>query len=384
MAEKSTADEGGVRYSITEPFTDSDGNNYENAVLLDTEFFDGISPRNWGSKLKKLVYNRSNNDPVILPITDEKGNTQQLQFAKPNERVVKNDNSNHKVIDKLSSSSDNISKLAVVHIDEIVDVSEENNPYYTNEHNHQWLDENGWLHRNANVINNKNGNIYNLTVDIAKTADGRTILYATNGQIKKVGNVHVNSLKVRGSGLNSNYEIIISDSAENVKQDGSFSLSAENTTPKKNGGYAVYGEDIMLQKDDLAPVRETATQNTPTAEQQELAPVGHVPIETKKQKLKAKAEAYQTEVDKNIQLRNETAAYYDEKISTAEEAYNALKNKHSKKADRLQRSIERSKRLKAKTKRASSIFYLVTLNFSPFSIAHLSILCYNNTIINVR
>ena len=37
-----------------------------------------------------------------------------------------------------------------------------------------------------NVINQKNGNIYNLTVDIAKTADGRTILYATDGKIKKV------------------------------------------------------------------------------------------------------------------------------------------------------------------------------------------------------
>lgn len=221
-AKINTADEGGVRYSITQPFTDSDGNNYENAVLLDTEFFDGMSPRNWGSKLKDLVYNRSKNNPIILPITDEKGNTQQLQFAKPNERVVKNEKSNHKVIDKLSSGSDNISKLAVVHIDEIVEISEENNPYYTNEHNHQWLDANGWLHRNANVINTKNGNIYNLTVDIAKTADGRTVLYATNGKIKKVGNVHLNSLKIRGSGQNSNYEDSIPDFTENVKQKDVF------------------------------------------------------------------------------------------------------------------------------------------------------------------
>ena len=204
---------GGRKYSITGSFVDDKGNWYDNAVLLDTSFFDGLSPRNWGNKLKEFIYNRSENNPFIMPIVDENGQVQQLQFANTNDRVR-----NHKVIDKLSSSSDNISKLAVVHIDEIVEVSEENNPYYTNEHTHEWLDENGWLHRNANVVNQKNGNIYNLTIDIAKSNDGRTILYATNGKIKKVGNVQVNSLKIRGSGLNSNFKNSIPAPYKKVKQ----------------------------------------------------------------------------------------------------------------------------------------------------------------------
>ena len=173
----------------------------------------------------------------------------------------------------------------------------------------------------------------------------------------------------------------IPNSTKNVNTSDSFSLSAKS---KNTGNIVAPMRHEITGKDFRVKGADGTTQDAQTAEQQELAPVSHVPIETKKQKLKVKAEAYQTEVDKNIQLRNETAAYYDEKISAAEEAYNALKNKHSKKADRLQRSIERSKRLKAKTKRASSIFYLVTLNFSSFSLAHLLLLCYNYLIINVR
>ena len=218
--------EGNVRNSLVESFFDDKGNQYENAVLLDTDFFDGLSPYNWSRKLSSYVVERSKNNPFILPIVDENGETQQLQFAKPNERVSKNGKSNHKVLDELVYSKDNISKLAVVHIDEIVGVSEENNPYYTNEHNHQWLDENGWLHRNAYVINSKNGDVFNLTLDIAKTRDGRCILFATKGKIKKVGNVQLNSLKIKGSGQNSNYEKSLSHYNTDVKNQNRVYLDA--------------------------------------------------------------------------------------------------------------------------------------------------------------
>ncbi len=206
-----------TKYSIVEPFTDSTGKKFKEAVLLDTHFFDGISPRNWGEKLKELVESRSANDPVVMLITDENGEQAVLQFAKPNERVTKDGKSNHKVIDKLWSTSDNMSKLAVVHIDEVITTSEENHPYHTAENSHQWLDENGWLHRNANVINQRNGNIYNLKIDIAKTADGRNILYATDGKINRVGNVNVDSLKIKGPRQNSNSKDIVAEEKGEVK-----------------------------------------------------------------------------------------------------------------------------------------------------------------------
>lgn len=220
---KGTAD---TKYSITEAFVDSDGNHYDNAVLLDTDFFDGISPRNWGEKLRVAVNERANTDPFILPIVDENGNTTVLQFASTKDRAKKDGGAEHRALDKLSSTSDNISKLAVIHIDEIVSVSEENSPYYTNENSHGWLDQNGWLHRNANVINQRNGNIYNLTVDIAKAADGRTILYATDGKIKKVGNVKVDSLKIKGPRQNSDFDGSKPQNGKNVKRN--YSLSDSN------------------------------------------------------------------------------------------------------------------------------------------------------------
>ena len=152
---------------------------------------------------------------IVEPFVDEKGNVQQLQFAKVNERAKKDNTNSHRVINKLSSSKDNISMLTVVHIDEVISVSEEANPYYSEEQSHQRLDEHGWLHRTANVINARNGKVLNIVLDIAKARDGRTILYATDG--KKVGNVQVNSLKIRGSGQNSNFESSLTHSDAEVK-----------------------------------------------------------------------------------------------------------------------------------------------------------------------
>ena len=195
--------------------------------MLDTTFFDGLNPRNWGQKLKTFVEYRAKTDPFILPVLDENGNVQQLQFANPKDRVTKNGSTNHNVLDKLSSSSDNVSKIAVVHIDEVIEVSEQNNPYYSSNNDHQWLDQNGWLHRTANVINAKNGNVYALTLDIAKAKDGRHILYATNGKIKKVGNVQVNSLKIRGSGQNSNFKYSLSEIDQNVNAEYSVKSNAQ-------------------------------------------------------------------------------------------------------------------------------------------------------------
>ena len=161
-------------------------------------------------------------------MVDKNGSTQMLQFEGSNERVTKQGKSNHKVIDKLANTKDNISKLAVIHIDEIVQVSLENNPYYTQNSNHQWLDKNGWLHRNANVIRNTDGSIFNITLDITKTQNGRMILYATNGQIKRVGNVQLNSLKIKGSGLNSNSINSISKVSGNVNTKPSLAEMARN------------------------------------------------------------------------------------------------------------------------------------------------------------
>ena len=227
---KSGAKVEGEKYSITEPFVDKNGNRYENAVLLDTGAFDNVSPKNWWKVLKNHLENRVEESTFIMPVADESGNTQMLEFAKSNERVSKNGGKQHKVLGELYMTSDNISKLSAIHIDEIVEVSESDVPYHTEADGHGWLDANGWLHRTAYVINAKNGSIYQVTMDIAKTEDGRHILYALNGKTKKVGNAEVNSIvtkATKGSSQNSNFDDILPQNSEKSIGEANYSLTSE-------------------------------------------------------------------------------------------------------------------------------------------------------------
>jgi hypothetical protein len=122
------ADVGSESFSIVEPFVDVYGNTYDSAVLLDTTFFNDLSPRNWGEKLKWYVESRSDSAPAIMPIIDENGNKVLLQFAKKSDRVSKNGGSKHQALTDLYMTSDNVSKLAVIHTDEIIEVSEKTIP----------------------------------------------------------------------------------------------------------------------------------------------------------------------------------------------------------------------------------------------------------------
>ena len=55
---------------------------------------------------------------------------------------------------------------------------------YSSNNDHGWLDENGWKSRKAYVLAS-DGNIYEAQLRIARTRDGRNILYAVNLDIKK-------------------------------------------------------------------------------------------------------------------------------------------------------------------------------------------------------
>ncbi len=187
-----------IKYSIKHNVIDTNGNFYKNAVLLDTDIFEGHSPRKWGGILKEYIEDRVQKSTFIMPIQDENGNTQQLEFARINDKIKTKGGHPRKVLSELYETSDNLSKLSVVHIDEIIDVSEENTPYYTPKEktefdNKGWLNDKGWLHRFAYIINKNNNAIYKINIDIAKASDGRIILYSLNGKIKKIGNVDVGS-----------------------------------------------------------------------------------------------------------------------------------------------------------------------------------------------
>lgn len=163
------------KFSVLEEVEGENG-TYGKGVMLDTNLFDGIRPRDWGKVLSQYVYN--NMADMELTAYDAAGKPETIYLARTNDRVQKDGAKNsRKVIDKLArSTGDNIRSLAVVHLDEALTTSRYENS--TDEHNHQWMDENGWEYRKT-YLQDRSGNIYEATLNIADGRD-RKILYDIN------------------------------------------------------------------------------------------------------------------------------------------------------------------------------------------------------------
>lgn len=163
------------KFSVLEEVEGENG-TYGKGVMLDTNLFDGIRPRDWGKVLSRYVYN--NMAGMELTAYDAAGRPETVYLARTNDRAQKDGTKNsRKVIDKLArSTGDNIRSLAVVHLDEALTTSRYENS--TDEHNHQWMDENGWEYRKT-YLQDRSGNIYEATLNIADGRD-RKILYDIN------------------------------------------------------------------------------------------------------------------------------------------------------------------------------------------------------------
>ena len=212
-----------VKYSIGE--IKGNKQDYGMGVALDTDIFNGVKPRYWDKILRNFVYN--NLAGKQIPIYDENGNIKIIEFAKSNERITKNGSSNsRKVIDKLARKYDINSQLAIVHIDELIATSRHQN--YVADNSHQWLDENGWEYRQT-YIQQKDGSIYSATLNIAKTKDGRNILYDINN-IKKVDDGVVASVLPKGrmgSLITSTFDESVSQNNPNVNNNVKNSLDVD-------------------------------------------------------------------------------------------------------------------------------------------------------------
>ena len=212
-----------VRNSITEIV--GNNGNYGKGVYLDTDLFKGIKPRNWGKVLSKYVYD--NLAGTELTVYDNNGNPETISFAKKNERVTKDDAVNsHKVIDKLARTRGNANSLGIVHIDELLQTATDLGSTYVN--NHQWLDKNGWQYKKA-YMQDINGRIYETTLNIAKTADGRNILYALSNTKQIDEGVVPSTQNGRGS---HTIRLSVTDSIpENSKNvNGKIDISANGDT----------------------------------------------------------------------------------------------------------------------------------------------------------
>ncbi|MBE6682430.1 MAG: hypothetical protein E7600_09140 [Ruminococcaceae bacterium] len=200
--------------------------DYGIGVYLDTDIFEGISPRGWGKELSKFVYaNLSGIDTLAY---DNDGTPEVIHFAKKGERVQKTGTKNfRRVLDELVYAKGNIEKLSVIHIDELLKTSEVVNT--SDEKSHQWLDANGWEHR-LTYVQDVYGRIYEATLNIGKSKDGRKILYSVSN-VKKVDEVPVSS-------------------KSDAQRDWTLSANSKNNYTQKNGNVNRNSRDIFTKADE--------------------------------------------------------------------------------------------------------------------------------------
>ncbi len=257
------AGDSGIGYSVEKTVVDSEGNQYNDVVKVNTDIFKGYKPRNWKTPLKNFVDNHLIGKKIT--IFNKDGESQTVEFAKPNERVTNESGNRRKVIDKLKQKNDRNSQIAVANIENLVEVSfEDSSITHSEENNHQWLDANGWDFRFA-YMEMPNGKIYSVQLNIANTADGRKILY----DINKISECGLDTMLVdETSTASQNSQFAdkrIPQEQNNVKKN-SLSNANDDVAPVGNGN--VYGEDIKFQSasaEDIAPIGEDVIK-TPTTE----------------------------------------------------------------------------------------------------------------------
>ena len=282
---KNTANEGGVRYSISE--IEGEKKKYGTGVILDTDIFNGVKPRSWGRILEDYVYKHMAGK--ALTMYDDAGNPETVYFAKLNDRVKKDGaKSSHKVIDKLARyNGDNTRALATVHLAEALETSKEkydNENDRRNENNHQWMDENGWKHRTT-YLQDRSGNIYEATLNIADGRD-RRILYDINNirlidkAKKRTADGAVPSTENgRGSHINSSSKGMVPETsaksnpqnAEKTKK----SLKADSRGRELTAAQQEYFEDsrVLDKSGKLLPVYHTTYDEFTTFDRNRLGAV---------------------------------------------------------------------------------------------------------------
>ena len=140
----------------------------------------------------------------------------------------------------------------------------------------------------------------------------------------------------------------------NELHNASRSLSGIGDDIAPTGNYNVYGSDVALSQEDLAPVGgetvaknatvapETKTGSAPVAGSKKEPATGAV-----KEQVAKKIANFQTELDNNIRMRDQSNADFDAEITRLQAEYNALSDKNTAKANDLLRRIERRQRMKS-------------------------------------
>lgn len=167
------------KFSIVKKVVADDGTEYENVVKLDTNKFNDIGNKGERSKaFKDFVFDNLAGEK--FEAKDAGGNPITIEFARLGDKHRKDGAPNkNKTLNEIAvkTSKKKRSKetqVAVSQANELIEVSKYDKSAPTNAHGD--LDANGWEYRTLPVMA-QNGNIYDCVLNIAKSKDGRNILY---------------------------------------------------------------------------------------------------------------------------------------------------------------------------------------------------------------
>ena len=177
--------DGKVQNSIRKDIVDVNGKEYDSVVALDKE----VSKRVLSSPVEMMKYIKQNLVGFRLPVLDENGNTEIIEFAGEKESTYKYRGEDkgwrkNPVLGELAHTTGDIRKQVVVNLLEVTNESVDNPRGYSPNSEHGWLDENGWISRKTYVLGS-DGKIYEAFLRIAKARDGRKILYGVNLDAEK-------------------------------------------------------------------------------------------------------------------------------------------------------------------------------------------------------
>ncbi len=252
--ETKNSTEGGEEFSVRKDIVDVNGKEYENVVELDK-----IASKRVLSEPKRLFnYIKANFVGLKIPVEDNNGNTEIIEFATEDETVTKNGN-NHLVLRELAHTKGETRRKVVINAKEVIEQSMYDPEYSSNDNEHGWLDKNGWESRKTYVL--QDGVIYEAYLRIAKAKDGRNILYAVNLNINNGIAVDQGATQKRAailSAMPSSYSISntpanvnsnsIQENAENTEtdleaEDMQYSISPETDTESEGVEYSISPEE---------------------------------------------------------------------------------------------------------------------------------------------
>lgn len=238
LEDKNTATEGGeTRYSIGE-IEGNDKKKYGVGVHLDSTLLENLTPKERTEMVKERIKELGGE---VFTAYDQNGNAVDITIAKPEARFTNRNGKKIAVNKDLATKyiGNETKQEAVVLVDELIETAKFDKskaPLYS----HDWLDNNGksdWDYWTT-FIQDKNGIIWEATLNVANAASGEKILYDIS-PIKKVGqsvksdtSLLSNSISQSRENVNENFSLKGTENAQEIA-----ALKRENDTLKERVEY---------------------------------------------------------------------------------------------------------------------------------------------------